>query len=46
MIGETVVSLAVALRADDSCAVVVSPVVLADVEVPVLVVSFVVGAAD
>ena len=40
------VSLAVELRADDSCPVVVSPVVLADVVVPVPVVSFVVDAAD
>ena len=46
MVGETVVSLAVALRADDSCPVVVSAVVLADVVVPLLVVSFVIDAAD
>ena len=41
MVGETVV-----LRADECCPVVVSPVVLADVVVPVPVVSFVVDAAD
>ena len=47
MVGETVVSLAVELRADDSAVQWWSQaVVLADVEVPVLVVSFVVDAAD
>ena len=46
VVGETVVSLVVELWADDSCLVVVSAVVLADVVAPAPVVSFVVDAAD
>ena len=46
MVGETVVSLAVELQADDCCPMVVSAVVLADVVVPVPIVSLVVDAAD
>ena len=47
MVGETIVSLAVELWADDSAVRWWSqPVVLADVVVPVPVVSFVVDAAD
>ena len=45
MVGETVVSLVVELRADDCCPMVVSPVVLAGVVVPVPIVSLVVDAA-
>ena len=42
MVGETVVSLAVELRADDCCPIVDSPVALADVVVVVPIVSLVV----
>ena len=45
MVGKAVVSLAVELRADDCCPMVVSPVVLADVVVPVPIVSLVVDVA-
>ena len=45
MVGEAVVSLAVELRADDCFLMVVSPVVLADVVVPVPVISLVVDVA-
>ena len=43
MVGETVVSLVVELRADDCCPIVDSPVALADVVVPALIVSSIVA---
>ena len=46
MVGETVVSLAVELRADDCCPIVDSPVALAGVVVPALVVSSIVAVVD
>ena len=46
MVGETVISLAVELRAEDCCPMVGSAVVLVDVVVPVPIVSLVVDVAD